>query len=71
MIHKGDNTMAQKCISKQFIENEMEFWKIPSVAIAVVKDDEIVMSEAFGYKDVENKIPATPKTQYGIASCSK
>ena len=24
MIHKGDNTMAQKCISKQFIENEME-----------------------------------------------
>ena len=46
--------MAQKCISKQFIENEMEFWKIPSVAIAVVKDDEIVMSEAFGYKDVEN-----------------
>ena len=54
MIHKGDNTMAQKCISKQFIENEMEFWKIPSVAIAVVKDDEIVMSEAFGYKDVEN-----------------
>lgn len=71
MIHKGDNTMAQKCISKQFIENEIEFWKIPSVAIAVVKDDEIVMSEAFGYKDVENKIPATPKTQYGIASCSK
>ncbi len=55
MVHKGDNTMAQKCISKQFIENEMEFWKIPSVAIAVVKDDEILIVDEFTGRIMEGR----------------
>jgi len=43
----------------------------PSLSIAVVLDQKIIYSQAFGYADVDKKIPATTKTIYRIASMTK
>jgi CubicO group peptidase (beta-lactamase class C family) len=56
---------------KTFIKDEMKIWNVPGAAILVIEDGRIVFSEGFGYKDVEKKIKVTPKTLFGIGSCSK
>jgi CubicO group peptidase (beta-lactamase class C family) len=43
----------------------------PSLSIAVVLDQKIIYSDAFGYADVDKQIPATTKTIYRIASMTK
>lgn len=40
-------------------------------SVAVVKGGEIIYSEGFGYRDVENKKPVTPNTLFAIGSSSK
>jgi len=35
---------------------------IPGVAIAIVKDDQIIYAKGLGYKDFENKVPVTADT---------
>ncbi|WP_443939219.1 serine hydrolase [Pedobacter sp. MW01-1-1] len=40
-------------------------------SVAVVKDDEVIYSKGFGYRDVENKKPVTPNTLFAIGSSSK
>jgi CubicO group peptidase (beta-lactamase class C family) len=44
---------------------------IPGMAVAVLKNQQIVFAEGFGYADIENKIPATVETPFNIASLSK
>jgi CubicO group peptidase (beta-lactamase class C family) len=44
---------------------------LPSVAVAVARDGEILWEEAFGWADRENRVPATPHTLYSLASISK
>jgi CubicO group peptidase (beta-lactamase class C family) len=43
----------------------------PSLSIAIVLDQEIVFSRAFGYADVDKKIPATTRTIYRVGSITK
>jgi len=44
---------------------------IPGFAVAVAVDGRIVWSEAFGFANVEARLPATPATQFRIGSVSK
>jgi CubicO group peptidase (beta-lactamase class C family) len=44
---------------------------LPSLAVAVARDGEIVWEEGFGWADREKRIPATPHTLYSLASISK
>ncbi|MES2418132.1 MAG: serine hydrolase [Bacteroidota bacterium] len=41
------------------------------VAVAVIKGDEIIYSNGFGYRDVENKKPVTANTLFAIGSSTK
>lgn len=50
-----------------FIKNK----QIPSVAVAVFKDGNIIYEKAFGFSDIENQIKATTSTSYALASVSK
>ena len=43
----------------------------PGASVIVIKDGEIAFLRSYGYADLENKIPATPKTNYRIASVTK
>ena len=53
-------------IQKIIVENN-----IPSVAVAVAKDGEIIWEEGFGWADREKRKAATPHTMYSLASISK
>ncbi|MCL2421229.1 MAG: serine hydrolase [Defluviitaleaceae bacterium] len=56
---------------KGHIEASLEFWKVPGVAVAIVKDGEVVLSEGYGYKDLENKKKMTANTVLPIGSATK
>lgn len=45
--------------------------KVPGVAMAVVKDGEVVFAEGFGLRDIESKLPMTADTILAIGSSSK
>ena len=49
----------------------MADWKVPGAALAVVQDGEVVLSKAYGQRDIEANLPATPKTQFLIGSITK
>src|SRR5438046_918929 len=44
---------------------------IPSLAVAVAREGEILWEEGFGWADRENRVPATEHTIYSLASISK
>lgn len=44
---------------------------IPSVSVAIAKDNQIIFKGGYGLADLENKVPATPATVFRIASVSK
>ncbi|NHF61582.1 serine hydrolase [Flavobacteriaceae bacterium TP-CH-4] len=56
---------------EQEIETLMDSYKAVGLSISVVKDNQIVYSKGFGYRDLENKLPVNENTVFPIASCSK
>jgi CubicO group peptidase (beta-lactamase class C family) len=55
----------------KYIENKMEQWKIPGMAIGVIQNDSVIFLKGFGFRDIDKKLPVTPQTIFGIASISK
>ena len=55
----------------EFIDKAMQEWKIPGLAIAIVKDSQIIFCEGFGKRDVEQNLIVTPQTLFAIGSCTK
>jgi len=45
--------------------------KTPGVAVAVVKNDEVILAKGYGFRDVENQLPMTADTLLAIGSASK
>lgn len=53
------------------IEQALQTYKVPGLAVAVVVGDEVVLSKGYGFRDVEKKVPMTAETQMPIASMTK
>jgi CubicO group peptidase (beta-lactamase class C family) len=45
--------------------------KLPSVAVSVIEDGEVVHSRGFGYKEIGGAVGATDQTLYGVGSITK
>ena len=56
---------------RKFIRQSMKSWKVPGVALAIIKNGKVIFSEGFGYRDIKNKKKVTAQTIFAIASCSK
>lgn len=54
-----------------FVAKVMNDWKVPGMAVAIVYKDKVVYAKGYGYRDVENKLPATAETLFAIGSCTK
>src|SRR5579859_2685916 len=54
-----------------FVHATMQDWKVPGLAIAIVKDGELVFSQGFGKRDVEQNLEVTPQTLFPIGSATK
>lgn len=55
----------------EFVEEKRAATKVPGVAVAVIKDDEVVFCQGFGQRNVEADLPVTPNTIFAIGSSSK
>jgi len=55
----------------QFIPAQMQKWKVPGLAIAVVQNGQVIYSHGFGLRDVKANLPVTSKTIFAIGSISK
>lgn len=55
----------------EFIAKAMAEWKVPGMAVAIVKDGKVILSEGFGLRDVKNNLKVTPQTVFAIGSSSK
>jgi CubicO group peptidase (beta-lactamase class C family) len=56
---------------EDIVENGLKSLNNPGVAVAIVKDDEVIFAKGFGYRDVEKKEPMTADTLLAIGSASK
>ncbi len=55
---------------KQQIASELKRWDVPSVALAIVKDGEVLYTGGIGMRD-NDSLPTTDETLFQIASCTK
>jgi len=55
----------------RLIEEKIKEWKVPGIAIAVVKDNCLIYKKTSGYRDIKKNLKVTPDTVFPIASCSK
>lgn len=55
----------------RYIQQEIIQRKIPGIAVAVVKGQEIVYLKGFGYASLNTRSLVTPQTIFDLASCSK
>jgi CubicO group peptidase (beta-lactamase class C family) len=55
----------------EFVHKVMQDWKVPGVAISIVKDGDVIYSQGFGKRDVTGDQDVTPQTLFAIASCTK
>lgn len=68
---------AQKSIDKKlkvldaYYEQALYDWNVPGMAVAIVKDGEIIFSKGYGLSDVDTKEEVDGNTLFAIASNSK
>ena len=61
---------AQTPVDKLAAET-MKQWKLPGLAIAIVKDDKVLLTKGYGVKELGGTAPVTDETLFQIASTSK
>lgn len=54
-----------------FAHGIMRDWNVPSLALTVVKGDEVIFSQGFGKRDLADELEVTPHTLFPTASCTK
>jgi CubicO group peptidase (beta-lactamase class C family) len=54
-----------------YVREAMQKWEVPGLAIAVVKDDELVVARGYGICAVGSNREVTKDTVFSIASCTK
>src|SRR5216110_2284304 len=55
----------------QYVAKSMQDWKVPGLAIAVVKDDSIVLMKGYGTRTMGTAQPVDEHTLFAIGSSSK
>jgi len=51
----------------EYIEKARQDWKIPGMAVAVIKDDKIVYAKGFGVRKLGDPAPVDEKTLFAKA----
>lgn len=68
---KGDDLAARLERLSTRLEAARVQHHIPGMAVAVVKGDEVIFAEGFGFADLETKRPVTPETVFAVGSTTK
>ncbi|MDP4998139.1 MAG: serine hydrolase [Saprospiraceae bacterium] len=54
-----------------WLDAQKDYESLPGISVAVVKDQDLLWEEGFGWADIATNNPASPKTIYSICSISK
>ncbi len=54
-----------------YVSKALKDWQVPGVAIAIVKNDKIILAKGYGVKKIGDPAPVTEKTLFAIGSASK
>ena len=54
-----------------WLDAKMDYEKLPSVAVGLVHDQDLVWAKGYGYAHPDDGVEATPSTMYSICSISK
>jgi len=55
----------------QLIEESMQFWGVPGTTVSITYQDEELLAQAFGCRDVDNRLPVSRETVFPIGSITK
>ena len=58
-------------IIDRFIHDTMDDWHVPGLAIAIVKDNDVIFSKGYGVRDIDTKMPIDINTVFQICSITK
>ncbi|MEZ4971774.1 MAG: serine hydrolase domain-containing protein [Cyclobacteriaceae bacterium] len=58
-------------VINQWLEAQVAYQHLPGVSAAVVKDQEVIWSKAFGMSNIDQKVKTQTSTVYSICSISK
>lgn len=65
----GQNGVSTKV--DEYIRSEMQAQQIPGLALAVIKDGQIVIAKGYGLANVEHQVPVKPETIFQSGSTGK
>jgi CubicO group peptidase (beta-lactamase class C family) len=79
LIRLDEEEAARKEIALQenlakienFCDSMYSIWEPPGFAVGVVYDGKLVFAHGFGYRNIDDSLPATPTTLYAIGSTTK
>src|SRR5882724_10668738 len=54
-----------------FVNQTIKDWHGAGAAVAIVQGDKVILLKGYGYRDVDKKLPMTPKSLCAIASITK
>src|SRR5262245_12224709 len=67
----GPNTGAQIAMVDAFVGAEMQREKVPGVAVAIVRNGEVIVAKGYGLANVEHRVPVTSETIFQSGSIGK
>jgi CubicO group peptidase (beta-lactamase class C family) len=71
-IQAEKNSLHEKLDQiRGFVDSLRPEWKVPGVAIGIVKDGNVVMAEGFGVRNRTDSLPVTRYTLFAIGSATK
>ena len=56
---------------RAYIETTLKKWAVPGAAVGIVKEGKVVFLEGFGMRDLEKRLPVTPRTRFILGSTTK
>lgn len=62
---------AQADAVDEYVRAEMRKRQVPGLALAVIRDGEVVKLKGYGFANLEHDVPATPDTVFELASVTK
>ena len=54
-----------------YVNKALREWEVPGLAIAIVKDDRIVLAKGYGVRKLGDPTPVSERTLFAIGSSSK
>lgn len=71
MVHTEEFSADVFANIDEYIATLLSEWKVPGMALAAVKDGEVVFARGFGKRDLTSGAEVTPRTIFAIGSSSK